>query len=63
LCVAAKYTDVFEIAGGDLSENRVSGTFQISVDLVEPGKREYPYGWNLLSQKGFKEGVPWIVIS
>lgn len=59
------FADTFEISADRVMARDTNVTFQLGVDLVQPGCAEYQmgYGWTVMEQKTFKDLVPWVLVT
>ena len=57
------YADTFEISANKIPASGAIDSFQLSVDVAEPGSPEYPMGWTVVDQKAFKDRVPWVLVT
>jgi hypothetical protein len=61
--ISVGFADTFEISADKVVATDTNVSFQVSVDLVQPGCPEYPYGWTLVEQKTFKDVEPWVLVT
>lgn len=61
-CVGT-YADTFEIPANNIPATAANDSFQLHVDVAEPGSAEYQMGWTLVNQKAFKDREPWVLVT
>ncbi len=57
------YAETSEIPANKILGKGAIDSFQLHVDVAEPGSAQYPMGWKLVNQKAFKDREPWVLVT
>jgi hypothetical protein len=63
--IGVHFADTFEISADKIAMPQADVSFQVGVDLVEPGCSQYQMGsgWTVIDQKAFKDVEPWVLVT